>query len=219
MPLNAPGARQPPLPVPKRQQRADQRLVPLAGCERRHGDQVQWISRTTRDRCAIGPRFDDRDPIWANAIAPKHSRGPIRCHNRGACRRECRSLAFCEPVGLPAVDADLSRERQMDERDQVQSRTFALSLRRHRPEREAVNDDCGVVGNRGEHLCRMIECRHSRPGKAGVELFDVDDPSALPQACGHAPVVLVSAGSLADRTWNKKDERPHTRPSNEADAR
>src|SRR5439155_14129365 len=100
--------------------------------------------------------------------------------NTGACRRQRPPFALLEPSGLAAIDANVGRKRQVDERNEAEPRTLALRLRGHRAKRETVDDNEAAVRNRRERSCRGLE-RHDRwPWKRAVDLVDVDNPATSP---------------------------------------
>ena len=130
--------------------------------------------------------------------------------NARSCGRQRPPFALLEPVGLLTTDAEVSGKRQVDERDEVEAPTFAFHLRRHRAERETVDEDEGTVRNRRERLRRGLERRRGWPRKGAGDLRGRRQPSRVPvdlPRCGgrtHTRRIAV------DRPWNDDRDPPHT---------
>src|SRR5712672_3344348 len=131
MALDAAGARQPPGPVPKAAERAQQNLVTFSRRDRRDRNQVPWISRsgTCGQRCAIGARLEHHDRFVTDAVTIELDRDCTTRDDHMAGGRKRPTLARFESDRLLAADADLGGERKMDERDKAEPRGFALGFR------------------------------------------------------------------------------------------
>ncbi len=213
------GTRQPPCPLAQPRERAQQDLVALSYRDRGDRHQVDRIAGASGQRRGIGSWLDDRDLFGPDAVRLERPHSRRSRDNARPCGRQRPPFTLLEPVGLLTIDADVGGKRQVDERNEVETPTFAFHLRRHRAERETVGEDEGTVRNRCKRVRRSLERRRGWPGKGTVELVDVDHPAACPQTSDDPAVVLIPAGSLCDRPWNDDRDPPHTRPSNDADAR
>ena len=121
---------------------------------------------------AVALARDDRR--GGRAVAPG-----VRCP-RGARPRSRRG-----PSLRPGDDARAPTSRRRS--------ACGFDFIRQRTQREAVNDDEGVVWNGGENVRRLLARRRMRHRKAVVELVDGHGPAALTKAGHDPPVVSVSA--------------------------
>ena len=176
----AAGTRQAPRALAQARERAQQDLVSLPGRHRGDRYQVERIAGPSGERRAIGSWLDHRDLFGPDAVRLERPHGRRSRDNARSCGRQRPPFALLEPIGLLTSDAGVSGQRQVDERDEVEAPTFAFHLRRHRAERETVDEDEGTIRNRRERLRRTFERRRGWPRKGAVDLVDVDDPAACP---------------------------------------
>jgi hypothetical protein len=176
--VEAAGTRQAPHALAQARERAQQELVPLARRDRGNRHQVERIAGASGDRRSIGSWLDERDLFRPDAVRLERLHGRRARDNARSCGRQRPPFALLELDGLLTIDADVGGKRQVDERDEVEAPTFPLHLRRHRAERETVDEDEGTVPNRREGLRRSLERRRGWPRKAAVDLVEVDHPAA-----------------------------------------
>ena len=131
-----------------RGQRTKQNLVALAGVGGRDAEQLhRRSSGAACQRRTIDARLDDRDPIGLHTVTrQRRDRGPAG-HDHEVHRREGALLGGLQSGGGVSIEADLRRQRQMDQRDDVQAWGCALDLVRQSPEREPVDEDGRAVAD------------------------------------------------------------------------
>ncbi len=107
----------------------------------------------------IRARLHDGDPVATHAITRQSGGGCAARddHEPHGCKRA--PLARLELGRRVAVDSGLGREGMMHERDQPQTRLFALDLAWHGAEREPVDEHGAAIGDRRELARRVVTRR------------------------------------------------------------